>query len=91
MSPIERAESIVIGPMKRAARDLEDLLAVHIGAVQREAEAKNDSLLDMLEELLSVTEDKMSADNESEHDSENYKRWQVISAKVADLRDGEDV
>lgn len=56
-----------------------------------EINATKDELLTMLEELLSITENKMSCENESAYDSDNFKRWQAISARVADLRDGEDV
>lgn len=44
---------------------------------------RESDLLDMLEELLSVTEETIALDN-----SENRKTWQRISAAVADLRDG---
>lgn len=43
-------------------------------------------MLDMLEELLSLTEplrDQLHGDE--------YKAWERISAKTADIRDGEEV
>ena len=39
---------------------------------------------DMLEELLSITEPYM-------RNTEEWRMWQSISAKTADMRDGEDI
>jgi hypothetical protein len=49
------------------------------------------SWLDLLEDLLSITEGYIFPDSGEAADAETRAKWQMISAIVADMRDGEDI
>lgn len=66
-------------------KDCDTLHNIFIAGGGVKAPAK---LLDMLEELLSITETKMSNYASGTHEADDFRRWQVISAKVADIREG---